>query len=147
MTYYAAFKGKAPGVYSKRGGEGGAEEQVKKFPGAVHKSFASKERAEQFVNRGRLQPNEKRVSGKEKEKRNRESSRNEGGPKNENKGEKKQEQRQGEQHLKERLQQLLRLRSEAARPPAVEPADRSNVKASIVTREWRAANGIAVPED
>jgi len=50
--YYTVIKGRKPGVYSYWSGEGGAEEQVKGFPGAVFKGFATRAEAEYHFSSG-----------------------------------------------------------------------------------------------
>ena len=46
--YYAVVKGRKPGIYTTWNGPSGAQVQVKGFPGAVFKGFASRPEAEQY---------------------------------------------------------------------------------------------------
>lgn len=50
--YYVVLKGRVPGIYQRWSGEGGAEEQVKGFPGAVYKGFAGRAEAEFYYSSG-----------------------------------------------------------------------------------------------
>jgi ribonuclease HI len=50
--FYVVLKGRVPGVYGKWSGEGGAEEQVKGFPGAVFKGFATRAEADSYLQGG-----------------------------------------------------------------------------------------------
>lgn len=56
-NFYAVVKGRRPGIYRTWTGAGGAEEQIKGFPGAVFKGFASLDEAEMYLKTGgREQP-------------------------------------------------------------------------------------------
>jgi ribonuclease HI len=50
--YYAVVKGRRAGIYTQWSGETGAEAQVKGYPGAVFKSFSTREEAEQYLRSG-----------------------------------------------------------------------------------------------
>jgi ribonuclease HI len=50
--FYTIVKGRVPGVYTQWSGAGGAEEQVKGFPGAVFKGFATRAEAETYLRSG-----------------------------------------------------------------------------------------------
>jgi ribonuclease HI len=54
--FYAIFKGRAAGVYDHWSGAGGAEDQVKGFPGAVFKGFATRAEAEYYLRGGGKEP-------------------------------------------------------------------------------------------
>jgi ribonuclease HI len=47
--FYAVAVGRAPGIYSRWFGEGGAEKLVRGYPGAVYKSFPTIDEARQFL--------------------------------------------------------------------------------------------------
>lgn len=47
--FYVVLKGLKPGIYGSWSGPGGAEEQVRSYPGAVFKGFAEKEEALQYA--------------------------------------------------------------------------------------------------
>jgi ribonuclease HI len=47
--FYAVAVGRAPGIYTRWFGEGGAEKLVRGYPGAVYKSFLTIEEARQFL--------------------------------------------------------------------------------------------------
>lgn len=49
--FYVVLKGLNPGIYDVWAGSGGAEEQVKSFPGAVYKGFATREEALEYAAR------------------------------------------------------------------------------------------------
>ena len=49
VKYYAVAVGRKPGIYKQWVGEEGAERQIKGYPGAVFKSFPSKEAAADFL--------------------------------------------------------------------------------------------------
>jgi ribonuclease HI len=49
---YAVIKGRNPGIYDTWFGEGGAQNQISGFPGAVYKGFANREDAEQWFKFG-----------------------------------------------------------------------------------------------
>ena len=51
-VFYTVVKGRLPGVYQRWSGEGGAEEQVKGFPGALFKGFATRAEAEYYLHSG-----------------------------------------------------------------------------------------------
>lgn len=51
-VFYTVVKGRLPGVYQRWSGEGGAEEQVKGFPGALFKGFATRAEAEYYLQSG-----------------------------------------------------------------------------------------------
>lgn len=55
-NFYAVRKGRAPGVYSQWSGPGGAEEQVKGYPGAIFKGFDSHKEAEHYLQSGDSYP-------------------------------------------------------------------------------------------
>ena len=50
--FYAVLKGHRPGIYTQWTGSDGAEAQVKGFPGAVFRGFASRAEAQSFMNSG-----------------------------------------------------------------------------------------------
>jgi ribonuclease HI len=50
--FYAVLKGRQPGIYLRWSGTGGAEEQVKGYPGAVFKGFTNREDAESYIRSG-----------------------------------------------------------------------------------------------
>jgi ribonuclease HI len=50
--HYAVVRGRKPGVYDRWGGEDGAEAQIKGFPGAVFRGFASRYEADQYFRAG-----------------------------------------------------------------------------------------------
>jgi ribonuclease HI len=50
--FYAVVKGHRPGIYTEWDGSGGAEAQVKGFPGAVHRGFSTRKEAEVFLRSG-----------------------------------------------------------------------------------------------
>jgi ribonuclease HI len=50
--FYVVLKGRAPGIYSQWTGQGGAEEQVRGFPGAVFRGFVTREEAEHYFRSG-----------------------------------------------------------------------------------------------
>jgi ribonuclease HI len=54
--FYAVVKGRRPGIYLQWGGAGGAEEQIKGYPGAVFRGFATRAEAEYFVRSGGFIP-------------------------------------------------------------------------------------------
>ena len=47
--FYVVLKGLNPGLYDSWSGPGGAEEQVKSYPGAVFKGFATREEAMEYA--------------------------------------------------------------------------------------------------
>jgi ribonuclease HI len=47
--FYAVLKGRNPGIYDFWAGPGGAEEQVRSFPGALFKGFATREEAREYA--------------------------------------------------------------------------------------------------
>lgn len=47
--YYAVYKGWKPGIYDRWFGEGGAQEQVSGFSGAVYRGFPTRAEAEEFL--------------------------------------------------------------------------------------------------
>lgn len=47
--YYAVKTGRRPGIYDKWFGQDGAEAQIKRFPNALFKKFASKSEAKKFL--------------------------------------------------------------------------------------------------
>ncbi|EER44044.1 conserved hypothetical protein [Histoplasma capsulatum H143] len=49
LAFYAVADGKSPGIHSFYCGKSGAEEEVKRFPGACHKVFRSRAQAEAFI--------------------------------------------------------------------------------------------------
>lgn len=49
--FYVVLKGLNPGIYDVWAGQGGAQEQVKSFPGAVYKGFATREEAGEYAAR------------------------------------------------------------------------------------------------
>jgi len=49
---YAVNIGRKPGIYNQWYGENGAETQVKGFPKALYKGFATREEAETFLRHG-----------------------------------------------------------------------------------------------
>ncbi len=49
--FYAVLKGLNPGIYDLWTGQGGAEEQVRSFPGAVYKGFATRDDAREYAAR------------------------------------------------------------------------------------------------
>lgn len=51
-NFYAVLKGRQPGIYTQWGGTGGAESQIKGFPGAVFRGFATRQEAEYFMKTG-----------------------------------------------------------------------------------------------
>ncbi len=51
-NFYTVFKGRIPGVYTRWSGEGGAEEQVKGYPGAIFKGFGTRPEAEEYLRSG-----------------------------------------------------------------------------------------------
>ena len=55
-NFYAVHKGRRPGIYAHWSGEGGAEEQVKGFAGAVFRGFATRTAAEHFLRTGQVLP-------------------------------------------------------------------------------------------
>lgn len=50
--FYTVVKGRRPGIYTQWTGPGGAEEQVKGYPGAVFQGFATREEAEAYRKSG-----------------------------------------------------------------------------------------------
>jgi ribonuclease HI len=50
--FYTIVKGRVPGIYDRWSGEGGAEEQVKGYPGAVFKGFVTRAEAETYLRSG-----------------------------------------------------------------------------------------------
>ena len=56
--FYAVAVGRVPGIYSQWFGNGGAEQMVRSFPGAVYKGFATFEEARTFMmeNEGKKRP-------------------------------------------------------------------------------------------
>lgn len=54
--FYAVIKGRRPGIYTRWTGEGGAEEQIKGFAGAVFRGFATRSEAEQYLRTGKVLP-------------------------------------------------------------------------------------------
>ncbi len=50
--FYAVIKGRRPNVYTQWTGSGGAEEQVKGFPGAKYRGFATRAEAEYYLRTG-----------------------------------------------------------------------------------------------
>ena len=65
--YYAVAKGRATGIFSKWFGAGGAEEQVRGYPGARYKGFTNLEEAKAFLSankgkKGAPGPSRKRIS-------------------------------------------------------------------------------------
>jgi ribonuclease HI len=54
--FYAVVKGRKPGLYTRWSGVGGAEEQVKGYPGAVYQGFGDRPEAELFLRSGGQQP-------------------------------------------------------------------------------------------
>jgi ribonuclease HI len=50
--FYAVFKGRKPGIYTRWSGPDGAEAQVKGYPGAVFQSFATREEADYYLKHG-----------------------------------------------------------------------------------------------
>jgi ribonuclease HI len=50
--YYAVVKGRRPGIYTQWTGTGGAEEQIKSYPGAVYRGFATREEAQHYLRTG-----------------------------------------------------------------------------------------------
>lgn len=50
--FYAVVKGRKPGIYTRWSGAGGAEEQVKGYPGAVFKGFVLQAEAELYLRSG-----------------------------------------------------------------------------------------------
>ena len=56
-NFYAVVKGRRPGIYTQWSGAGGAEEQIKGYPGAVFRGFATREEAEYYLRTGgKVQP-------------------------------------------------------------------------------------------
>ncbi len=49
--YYAIYKGRKPGIYDEWFGAHGGETQIKGFPGAVYKGFASRREAEAWLDK------------------------------------------------------------------------------------------------
>jgi len=47
--YYAVAVGRTPGIYTQWYGDGGAEKQVRGYPGAVYKGFVRQEEAQAFL--------------------------------------------------------------------------------------------------
>ena len=47
--YYAIVRGKRPGIYKVWFGRNGAEVQVRGFPNALYKGFATREAAEDYL--------------------------------------------------------------------------------------------------
>jgi ribonuclease HI len=57
--FYAVLKGRESGIFSRWTGSGGAEEQVKGFPGAKFRGFSTQEEAEYYLhNGGKLLPSQ-----------------------------------------------------------------------------------------
>ncbi len=56
-SFYAVVKGRRPGVYTRWTGKDGAEEQVKGFPGALYRGFATLPEAEYFLRTGKAASN------------------------------------------------------------------------------------------
>ncbi len=54
--FYAVIRGRKPGIYPRWSGSGGAEEQIKGFPGAVFRGFATQEEADYFLRTGEVMP-------------------------------------------------------------------------------------------
>lgn len=54
--FYVVIKGRKPGVYTQWSGPGGAEEQIKGFPGAVFKGFATRQQADYYARSGGKEP-------------------------------------------------------------------------------------------
>jgi len=54
IKFYAVRKGRRPGIYTRWSGTGGAEEQVKGYPGAVYKGFSGRREAETYLASGDL---------------------------------------------------------------------------------------------
>ncbi len=50
--FYAVLKGRSPGIYTRWSGTGGAEEQIKGYPGAVFRGFATRGEAEYYLRSG-----------------------------------------------------------------------------------------------
>lgn len=50
--FYVVIKGRKPGIYTQWGGPGGAEEQIKGYPGAVFQGFATREQADNYLKNG-----------------------------------------------------------------------------------------------
>jgi ribonuclease HI len=48
-THYAVLRGRRPGIYTEWAGAQGAEAQVKGFPGARYRGFATREEAERWL--------------------------------------------------------------------------------------------------
>jgi len=48
-SYYAVARGREPGIYDEWTGEGGAEEQVKGFQGALYKGFHTRDDAKEWL--------------------------------------------------------------------------------------------------
>ena len=48
-SYYAVARGREPGIYAEWSGEGGAEEQVKGFRGALYKGFQTRDDAKKWL--------------------------------------------------------------------------------------------------
>ena len=51
-NFYAVVKGHKPGIYPHWSGAGGAEEQVKGYPGAIYKGFGLRREAEAYLRSG-----------------------------------------------------------------------------------------------
>ena len=49
QKYYSVVVGKKPGIYTEWYGENGAEAQIKRYKGAIYKSFSSYEEAAAFI--------------------------------------------------------------------------------------------------
>ena len=47
--FYAVIRGRNPGIYDSWAGPGGAEEQVRSFPGALFKGFATRKEAREYL--------------------------------------------------------------------------------------------------
>jgi ribonuclease HI len=63
--YYAVFRGKKPGIYTSWFGAGGAEEQVRGFPGAVYRGFPTLQEANEYLSKGTGEPRHAREKPKE----------------------------------------------------------------------------------
>jgi ribonuclease HI len=55
-NFYAVVKGRKAGIYNRWSGVGGAEEQIKGFPGAVFRGFVTRTEAENFLRTGAVIP-------------------------------------------------------------------------------------------